>query len=312
MKQRGYRFAVNADLSIFFDRVNHDVLLRLLAQRVTDPVLLRLIGKYLRAGVSIDGHIEPTTAGVPQGGPLSPMLANVVLHELDCELEGRGHKFARYADDFVILVKSRRAGERVLRSVGRFLAKHLRLELNEAKSGVVPTEGCEFLGFTFRGQQIRWSHKAEREFKRRVRRLTSRSWGVSMGYRLAKLSQYIRGWIAYFGLSESPEVHPMRWTKRCVVYGVASSCDCVIGRCGAARETEFANCSSWERASGSPFLPDSVAKVLATLPHRQHSHGDDQRLAFRARRHLAEGTLGQHSLPGRQSFQAPPSPLVTA
>jgi group II intron reverse transcriptase/maturase len=99
MKQRGYRFAVNADLSKFFDRVNHDVLLRLLARRVTDPVLLRLIGKYLRAGVSLDGHIEATTAGVPQGGPLSPMLANVVLHELDCELERRGHKFARYADD---------------------------------------------------------------------------------------------------------------------------------------------------------------------------------------------------------------------
>ncbi len=216
MKQCGYRFAVNADLSKFFDSVNHDVLLRLVAQRVTDPVLLRLIGKYLRAGVSIDGNVEPTTAGVPQGGPLSPMLANVVLHELDCELERRGHQFARYADDFVILVKSRRAGERVLRSVQRFLAKHLRLELNEAKSGVVPTEGCEFLGFTFRGEQIRWSHKAEREFKRRVRRLTSRSWGVSMEHRLAKLSEYVRGWMGYFGLSEYYTVLPTldEWLRR--------------------------------------------------------------------------------------------------
>ena len=215
-KQRGYRFAVNADLSKFFDRVNHDVLLRLLARRVQDPVLLRLIGKYLRAGVVIDGNIEATTAGVPQGGPLSPMLANVVLHELDCELERRGHKFARYADDFVILVKSRRAGERVLRSVQRFLAKQLRLELNEAKSGVVPVEGCEFLGFTFRGGQIRWSHKAEREFKRRVRRLTSRSWGVSMEVRLKKLSQYVRGWMGYFGLSEYYTILPTldEWLRR--------------------------------------------------------------------------------------------------
>ncbi len=215
-RRKGYRFAVDADLSKFFDRVNHDVLMRLLARHVKDPVLLRLIGKYLRAGVVIDGKFEATTAGVPQGGPLSPLLANVVLHELDCELERRGHRFARYADDFVILVKSHRAGERVLRSVQHFLAKRLRLELNEAKSGVVPIEGCEFLGFTFRGKQIRWSNKAEREFKRRVRRLTSRSWGVSMEYRLAKLSEYVRGWMGYFGVSEYYTIVPTldEWLRR--------------------------------------------------------------------------------------------------
>ena len=215
-RRNGYRFAVEADLSKFFDNVNHDVLMRLIARHVKDPVLLRLIGKYLRAGVVIDGNVEATTAGVPQGGPLSPLLANVVLHELDCELERRGHCFARYADDFVILVKSRRAGERVLRSVQHFLAKRLRLELNEAKSGVVLIEGCEFLGFTFRGKQIRWSNKAEREFKRRVRRLTSRSWGVSMEYRLAKLSEYVRGWMGYFGVSEYYSVLPTldEWLRR--------------------------------------------------------------------------------------------------
>jgi RNA-directed DNA polymerase len=215
-RRSGYRFAVDADLSKFFDRVNHDVLMRLLAGHVKDPVLLRLIGKYLRAGVVIDGNVEATTAGVPQGGPLSPLLANVVLHELDCELERRGHCFARYADDFVILVKSHRAGERVLQSIQHFLAKRLRLELNEAKSGVVPIEGCEFLGFTFRGKQIRWSHKAEREFKRRVRRLTSRSWGVSMEYRLAKLSEYVRGWMGYFGVSEYYTIVPTldEWLRR--------------------------------------------------------------------------------------------------
>ena len=166
-KQRGQRFAVNADLSKFFDRVNHDVLMRLIAKHVRHPVLLRLIGKYLRAGVVIDGNVAATTAGVPQGGPLSPLLA-------------------------------------------------LRLELNEAKSGVEPIDGCEFLGFTFRGRQIRWSDDAEREFKRRVRCLTHRSWGVSMGHRLAKLAEYVRGWIGYFGLSEYYSILPTLddWLRR--------------------------------------------------------------------------------------------------
>ena len=201
-QRAGYEVAVDADLSKFFDRVNHDVLMRLVAQHVDDRRVLRLIGRYLRAGVSIDGVVDPTDKGVPQGGPLSPLLANVVLHELDCELERRGHRFARYADDFIILVKSKRAAERVFDGIRRFLKRQLRLEVNETKSRIAPVGQCDFLGFSFTRKRIRWSNAAEREFKRRVRRLTSRSWGVSMEYRLKKLAEYLRGWIGYFGLSE--------------------------------------------------------------------------------------------------------------
>ena len=200
--REGYRIAVDMDLSKFFDTVNHDVLMHRVARRVRDKRVLRLIGKYLRAGVKVDGRLKGTLKGVPQGGPLSPLLANIVLDDLDKELEMRGHRFVRYADDFIILVKSPRAGERVMRSIRRFLEKRLKLKVNEKKSCVVPTDQSNFLGFTFKGTKIRWSEKAFKEFKRRVRLLTGRSWFVSMNYRLKKLAQYIRGWMNYFGISE--------------------------------------------------------------------------------------------------------------
>ena len=221
MRSWGCCYAVDADLSKFFDKVNHDVLMRLLAKHVHNKSVLRLIGKYLRAGVVLDPKSNPTTVtatptGVPQGGPLSPLLANVVLHELDCELARRGHCFVRYADDFIVLVRSQRTGERVLGSIRRWLQTNLRLELNDSKSSVVSVEGCEFLGFVFRGNQIRWSDKSEREFKRRIKELTKRSWGVSMGYRLFKLSEYIRGWMGYFGISEYYSSLPRidEWLRR--------------------------------------------------------------------------------------------------
>ena len=212
----GYRIAVDADLAKFFDRVSHDVLLHLLARRVRDKRILKLIGRYLRAGVSVDGRIEPTVQGVPQGGPVSPLLANVVLHELDCELEGRGLRFARYADDFIILVKSPRSGERVFASVSRFLERTLKLTVNAAKSKVAPVQECRFLGFCIVRGGIRWTPETEREFKRRIRRLTGRSWGVSMDYRMRKLAGYMRGWIGYFGLSEyySPIPGLDEWIRR--------------------------------------------------------------------------------------------------
>jgi RNA-directed DNA polymerase len=200
--RQGYRTAVDMDLSRFFDTVNHDVLMQRVARRICDKRVLRLIGKYLRAGVMVNGRLQQTRKGVPQGGPLSPLLANVILDELDKELERRAHRFVRYADDFVILVKSPRAGERVRRSVQRFLERTLKLTLNQDKSQVVPTDHTAFLGFTFRGTTIRCSEEALREFKRRVRRLTGRSWFVSMEYRMEKLTQYIGGWMNYFGISE--------------------------------------------------------------------------------------------------------------
>jgi RNA-directed DNA polymerase len=214
--QQGYRTAVDMDLSKFFDKVNHDVLMHRVARKIRDKRILRLIGKYLRAGVVIKGRLQESREGVPQGGPLSPLLANILLDDLDKELEKRGHKFVRYADDFVILVRTERAGLRVKESITRFLGRKLKLKVNQDKSQVSSTDYTNFLGFTFKGTKIRWSDKAFREFKRQVKRLTGRSWFVSMEYRYMKLSQYIRGWINYFGISEYyrpiPEID--HWLRR--------------------------------------------------------------------------------------------------
>ncbi len=214
--KQGYKYAVDIDLSKFFDMVNHDLLMQRLSRRIKDKTLLRLINRYLKAGVEVDGQMEPTLKGVPQGGPLSPLLSNIVLDELDKELEKRGHRFARYADDFIILVKSQRAGERVMKSTKRFLLKKLKLRVNERKSRVVESNGSSFLGFIFKGKSIRWSGKSLAEFKRQIRLLTGRSWGVSMGYRLRKLADYIRGWMGYYGLSEHYRPVPElgHWLRR--------------------------------------------------------------------------------------------------
>ncbi len=214
--REGYRTAVDLDLSKFFDTVNHDVLMHRVARKVRDKRVLRLIGKYLRAGVMVNGRVQKTPQGVPQGGPLSPLLANILLDDLDKELERRSHRFVRYADDFVILVKSQRAAERVKAGIQRFLERKLKLTINEDKSQVAPTDHIDFLGFTFKGTKIRWSEKAFREFKRRVKKLTGRSWSVTMSYRMEKLAQYLRGWMNYFGISEYyrpiPEID--HWLRR--------------------------------------------------------------------------------------------------
>ena len=203
----GRRVAVDLDLSIpqgGIDRVDHDILMSRLARRIRDKRVLRLIGKYLRAGVQIDGRLHGTKEGVPQGGPLSPLLANVVLDDLDKELELRGHRFARYADDFVILVKSQRSGERVMASVREFLERKLKLKVNEEKSRVVKARELTFLGFAFgAGGKIMWSEKSLCAFKNRIRELTRRSWGVSMVFRLEKLAQYMRGWMGYYAISKT-------------------------------------------------------------------------------------------------------------
>ena len=198
----GYRMAVDIDLAKFFDTVNHDVLKNLLGRTIADKRLLALIGRYLRAGVLVGEHLQPSEVGTPQGGPLSPLLANILLHQLDRELEKRGHRFARYADDMIILVKSQRAAERVMRSITRYLETSLKLKVNLVKSKVAPMSDCAFLGFTVRGQKVRWTDKALAAFKHRIKELTGRSWGVSMEHRLHKLGQYVRGWVGYFGISQ--------------------------------------------------------------------------------------------------------------
>ncbi len=212
----GYRIAVDLDLAKFFDNVDHDILMARVARRINDKRLLALIGRYLRAGVLINDSIQSSELGTPQGGPLSPLLANILLDDLDRELEGRGHRFARYADDLMVLVKSERAGQRVKANLTTYLGRQLKLPVNEKKSQVAKIEQCVFLGFTFKMGKLRWSDAAFADFKHRLRELTGRSWGVSMEYRFQKLGQYLRGWMGYFGISEYyrpiPELD--QWLRR--------------------------------------------------------------------------------------------------
>ena len=214
--KQGYPVAVDMDLAKFFDTVNFDILMHRVNRKVSDPVVRRLIWRFLRAGVMENGQVSPSEKGVLQGVPLSPLLANIVLHDLDMELEKRGHKFVRYADDFLVLVKSVRAGRRVMDSLTRFLDRKLRLTVNPVKSKVAPLNQCRFLGFTLRRKKIVWSDKSEAKFRRRVKELTGRSWGVSMDHRIRKLSEYLRGWMAYFALSEyyKPVPDLDEWIRR--------------------------------------------------------------------------------------------------
>jgi len=200
----GLRFAVDCDLKSFFDTVNHGLLTNRLARRVEDPRVLRLISRYLHAGVILpDGKREATACGVPQGGPLSPLLANIMLDDLDKELEARGLRFARYADDFLIFVRSRSAAERVLRAVTRFIEGHLALVINEAKSKAARLRECTFLGFRIHQGKLRWTDAAVQTFKQRVREITNRSNGKSMRQRIPVLRRYVVGWLNYYGHSRS-------------------------------------------------------------------------------------------------------------
>lgn len=212
----GYRMAVDMDLSKFFDRVQHDVLMVRVARKVSDRRVLRLIGRFLRAGVMVDGLIQTSEEGTPQGGPLSPLLANILLDDFDKELERRGLRFARYADDFIILVRSRRAGEDVKTSVTRWLTRQLKLVVNEQKSQVARVHQCRFLGFTFAGTRLRLAEKTVKRCKQRIRELTGRSRGVSMERRLQELNAYLRGWIHYFGLADTKTIFSEldHWIRR--------------------------------------------------------------------------------------------------
>jgi len=199
--QRGYAYAVDIDLEKFFDTVDHDVLMSRVSRRISDKGVLHLIGKYLRAGVVVNGRLNQTAMGVPQGGPLSPLLSNILLDDLDKELEKRGHRFARYADDLIIVVKSKRAGNRVMASISRFLERVLKVKVNRDKSRVVKAEESSFLGFTFTRKRLTVSDKSLTRFKSELRRLTGRSWGVSMDYRYWEIRTYLQGWMNYFGIA---------------------------------------------------------------------------------------------------------------
>src|SRR5687768_7392514 len=205
----GHRWVVDIDLEKFFDRVNHDLLMGLVAKRVSDRRILKLIRGFLTAGVLADGLVGPTDEGTPQGGPLSPLLSNLMLDVLDQELERRGHRFVRYADDCNIYVRSQRAGERVMASVTRFLARRLKLRVNTEKSAVAPPSRRKFLGFSFtsgREPRRRIAPLAIHRFKARVRELTRRTSGRALVQIVEKLAAYLIGWRGYFGLCETPSV----------------------------------------------------------------------------------------------------------
>jgi RNA-directed DNA polymerase len=205
--EEGYTWVVDMDLEKFFDRVNHDVLMSRVARRVKDKQLLKLIRAFLNSGVMIDGLTSATPEGTPQGGPLSPLLSNLLLDDLDRELASRGLRFARYTDDCNIYVKSQRAGERVLQSVTNWLAKQLRLRVNQSKSAVDRPWKRKFLGFTFttrRQRGIAPSSKAK--FKKRIRQLTKRNRGSSLERVISELRSYLLGWRGYFGFCQTPSV----------------------------------------------------------------------------------------------------------
>jgi RNA-directed DNA polymerase len=208
--QDGFRVVVDVDLSKFFDRVNHDILIDRLGKRVNDAGIIRLVRAYLNAGIMDGGVVTDRSEGTPQGGPLSPLLANVLLDEVDRELERRGHRFVRYADDSNVYVRSLRAGERVMALLKRLYTK-LHLQINESKSAVASAFGRKFLGYELwlqdKSKVMRAvSKKALETFRWKIRQITRRSGGRSVSEVIDKLRSYVLGWKAYFGLTQTPQV----------------------------------------------------------------------------------------------------------
>src|SRR5262249_55567198 len=214
----GYGWVLDLDLEKFFDRVNHDKLMGQIAKRVEDKRLRKLIRAFLNAGVMENGLVSASVEGTPQGGPLSPLLSNLVLDELDRELERRGHCYVRYADDCNIYVRSEKAGRRVMESITRFITHKLKLKVNETKSALARPQERKFLGFSFTGgPEVKRviAPKALDRFKRRIREITRRAKGVSIQTTIKGLASYMRGWRSYFGFCETPEVlvYLTRWVR---------------------------------------------------------------------------------------------------
>ena len=216
----GYNWVVDIDLAKYFDTVNHDKLMALVARKIKDKRVLKLIRGYLKSGVMINGVAIETEEGCPQGGPLSPLLSNIMLNELDKELEKRGHKFCRYADDCNIYVRSRKAAERTMQSVTKFLEGKLKLRVNREKSAVDRPWKRKFVGFSFycgkEGIRIRVHKKSIERVKEKIRQITSRSNGMSMDARLLKLKQLIKGWVNYFRIADMKSLARTldEWTRR--------------------------------------------------------------------------------------------------
>lgn len=216
----GYKWVVDIDLAKYFDTVNHDKLMFLLSNHIKDKRVLRLIRKYLNSGVMINGIVAETYMGCPQGGPLSPLLSNIMLHEFDKELTKRGHKFCRYADDCNIYVRSKRAGDRVMQSITSYLENKLKLKVNQNKSAVDRPRNRKFLGFSFytnsEGTMIRVHSKSIIKLENKIREITSRSNAMSEEQRISRLNSLIRGWVNYFKIAnvKSHLKSIDEWTRR--------------------------------------------------------------------------------------------------
>lgn len=198
----GYKWCVSVDLKSFFDEIPHGLILKLLRRKIRDEGLITLIARALKAGVIVDGVFEKTTKGSPQGSPLSPMISNIVLNEVDQELEKRGHRYCRWADDFLILLKTERASKRVMESITRYIEGELGLPVNKEKSEVAPIKGVEFLGYQILNGKIRIGTKARKKFKMEVRELTKRNNPLSMRWIIHELNEYLRGWADYYRIQE--------------------------------------------------------------------------------------------------------------
>jgi RNA-directed DNA polymerase len=274
--QSGKRVVVDIDLAKFFDRVNHDILIDRLKRRLDDAGVIRLIRAYLNAGIMQGGVVVERHLGTPQGGPLSPLLANVLLDEVDKALEARGYCFARYADDCNVYVGSKKAGERVM----AYLRKRytgLKLQINEAKSAVTSAFGRKFLGYALwvaKGKEVKCkvAHQAMSDFKARIRQLTRRSGGRSLGQVVEKLRPYLLGWKAYFGLAQTPRVwreldewlrHRLRaiqlrhWKRPRTIYREIK----VLGASEDVAQQVAGNCHRWWRNS------DGVLKRVLTIAY---------------------------------------------
>ena len=214
--RQGYTYQVTLDLEKFFDTVNHDVLMERVGRLVKNKGLLQLLGRFLRAGVEVNGRLQPTAKGVPQGSPVSPVLSNILLDDLDKELEARGHKFIRYADDLAIFVKSERAGERVLASISRYLEAKLKVKVNQAKSYVKPVKQSAVLGFEIHHRKLRTLDCKVEAFQRELKHITRRCPGISIDARINRLRPYVQGWMAHYGcgLKYNDAVKLDGWIRR--------------------------------------------------------------------------------------------------
>ena len=270
---QGYKWVIDMDLEKFFDKVNHNILMGKLEKKIKDKRLLKLIRKYLESGVLINGLKVSSEEGTPQGGPLSPLLANIMLDDVDKELEKRGHKFCRYADDCNIYVKSKRAGLRVMDSITRIIENELKLKVNKDKSAVDIVSKRKFLGFSFyfvKGvAKIRIHEKSIKRFKEKVKSITNRNRGISMDLRLLKLNDSIKGWINYFGIANAKRklLELDKWIRRRLRACIWKQWKKIRTRYRNLVKLGIDNWKAWEYAntrkghwkiSGSPILSKSL------------------------------------------------------